>query len=76
MNSKQKFEVYELLKRLFSINDAQEIMSFSEDVKYNRDTISTKRKIEIYEIFQKAFSASEAKLLASYILDPKGEEIR
>jgi hypothetical protein len=50
-------------------------MSFLEEVKYNRASISTERKLEIYEIFRKAFSASEAKMFVSYILAPKYEEI-
>jgi hypothetical protein len=75
MNSNQIIKVYEIFKKMFSIDDSMEIMSFIEDAKSNRNCISTDRKLKVCEIFEKAFSGTDANTILTYIIAPQLEKI-
>jgi len=60
--------VYQLFKKIFSNDDSIEIMSFIEDAKYNRESISTERKLRVCDIFTKVFSYTETNTIVNYIL--------
>jgi flagellar biosynthesis GTPase FlhF len=71
MNTNQIIEVYEIFMKKFSTEDSMEIMSFIEDAKCNRYSISSDRKLKVGGIFEKVFSHSDTNTIVNYILGLK-----